>query len=302
MIGEEQGKSRSGRQTETRERPQGERRVLEMTPAGGSQAEVAPEDRLQKSDSGAPEAAAEGAAGKVAVVSGGSRGLGRALVERLLAADWHVATFSRTPNDFTRDMGEEHPDTFHWAPADLSEPMAMRAFVREVHKRWRRVDLLVNNAGVLRQELFLTTPPQQVASLVTNNLLAPMVLAQACARLMTRNGGGDIVNVSSINAIRGYRGVAVYAAAKAGLDGFSRSLARELGPHNIRVNSVVPGFFDSDMTVGVTDDNRKKIQRRTPLGRLGTVDEIADSVLFLTTPGAKFITGQSLVIDGGITC
>ena len=240
------------------------------------------------------------AGSRVAVISGGSRGLGRALVERLLADEWQVATFSRSANDFTAEVAEKYPDAFCWAAVDLSDTSAVREFVRTVGREYGRVDLLVNNAGALRQELFLTTAPGQIESLVTTNLLAPIVLTQACARLMVKRGG-SIVNVSSINAIRGYRGVAVYAAAKAGLDGFTRSLARELGSFNIRVNSLVPGFFDSDMTAEVTAANRGKIQHRTPLGRLGTVAEIADAVLFLSSQ-AHFVTGQSLVVDGGITC
>jgi len=254
-------------------------------------------------------AAAEGAENvtatgerKVAVVSGGSRGLGRTLVERLLADGWRVATFSRNSNGFTTATAERHPDDFHWESADLNEPQSMRVFARNVGRHFGRVDLLVNNAGVLHQELLLTTPPKQIDTLITDNLTSPILLTQACARLMTRHGGGNIVNISSINAIRGYRGVSVYAAAKAGLDGFSRSLARELGAFNIRVNSIVPGFFDSEMTAEVTERNREKIQHRTPLGRLGTVDEIADAILFLTSARAHFVTGQSLVIDGGITC
>ncbi|AUG78955.1 3-oxoacyl-ACP reductase [Kitasatospora sp. MMS16-BH015] len=239
---------------------------------------------------------------RVAVISGGSRGLGRVLAEKLLADDWRVATFSRSANEFTAKTADYDPESFFWEAADLSDPQSMRAFVRQVSKRFGRIDLLVNNAGVLHQELFLTTTPRNIESLVTNNLIAPITLTQACARLMVRSGGGNVVNISSINAIRGYRGVAVYAAAKAGLDGFSRSLARELGAFNIRVNSLVPGFFDSDMTAEVTERNRDRIQHRTPLGRLGTVDEIADAVLFLTSPRAQFVTGQSLVIDGGITC
>ncbi|MEU1007002.1 SDR family oxidoreductase [Streptomyces sp. NPDC005890] len=238
----------------------------------------------------------------VAVVSGGSRGLGRVLVERLLADGWRVATFSRKPNEFTEAMAGKHPDAFHWAAVDLTDFTALRQFARDGAQRFGRIDLLVNNAGVLHQELFLTTAPARMNDLVGANLLAPLHLAQACARAMVRGGGGTIVNVSSINAIRGYRGVAVYAAAKAGLEGLGRSLARELGPLGIRVNTLTPGFFDSDMTADVTSGNREKIQRRTPLGRLGTVDEIADAVLFLASPEARFITGHTLVIDGGITC
>jgi 3-oxoacyl-[acyl-carrier protein] reductase len=172
-----------------------------------------------------------------------------------------------------------------------------------VRRRFGQIDLLVNNAGVLNdQELFLTTQAQRIDSLIALNLIAPITLAQACAKVMSVQRSGQIVNVSSINAIRGYRGVAVYAAAKAGLDGFSRSLARELGPLNIRVNSVVPGFFDSGMTANVTAENRERIQRRTPLGRLAAVEEIADTVLFVISSRASFITGQTIVVDGGITC
>ncbi|MGA5496007.1 SDR family NAD(P)-dependent oxidoreductase [Streptomyces cinereoruber] len=238
----------------------------------------------------------------VAVVSGGSRGLGRVLTERLLAEGRRVATFSRKPNEFTEATAEKYGDAFHWAAVDLTDTTAVRDFARDVGRRFGSVDLLVNNAGVLHQELFLTTAPKRMDELVAANLLAPLHLAQVCARLMMRAGDGTIVNISSINAIRGYRGVAAYAAAKAGLEGAGRALARELGPLGIRVNTLTPGFFDSDMTAEVTSSNRTKIQHRTPLGRLGTVDEIADAVLFLASPRARFITGQTLVIDGGITC
>ncbi|MFC3995592.1 SDR family NAD(P)-dependent oxidoreductase [Nocardiopsis sediminis] len=246
-------------------------------------------------------AAADGPA-KVAVVTGGSRGLGRTVVERLLGQGWRVATFSRSSSAFTEDTAERWGDAFLWQAADLGEPQAMPEAVRAVVQRFGRIDLLVNNAGALHQELFLTTPAKRIDSLVTTNLTSPIVLTQACARAMTRTGGGAVVNVSSINAIRGHRGVAVYSAAKAGVDALTRSLARELGALNIRVNSVVPGFFDSEMTTQVTGSDRERIRRRTPLGRLGSAEEVADTVLYLASPGSSFITGQSIVVDGGITC
>lgn len=247
--------------------------------------------------------AAEAPHGRVAVVSGGSRGLGARLVTRLLDDGWTVATFSRSANDFVAQTAQRHGDAFHWQPADLGALDSVRAVVTEVTRRYGRVDLLVNNAAVLHQQLFLTVPQRRLTELVATNLVAPIALTQACARAMSRGGtGGHIVNVSSINAIRGHRGVAVYSATKAGLDGFSRSLARELGALNIRVNSIVPGFFDSDMTTGVTEENREKISRRTPLGRLADIDEVVDVIMFLVSAESSFVTGQTIVVDGGITC
>ena len=113
---------------------------------------------------------------------------------------------------------------------------------------------------------------------------------------------GCILNISSVNALRGNAGVAVYSATKAALDGFTRALARELGPKNIRVNSLAPGYFDSEMVSRLTERQMEKLVRGTPLGRLGTVDEITEAALFLISPAASFITGHTLVVDGGVTC
>jgi 3-oxoacyl-[acyl-carrier protein] reductase len=240
--------------------------------------------------------------GRVAVVSGGSRGLGRVLVERLVQEGWRVATFSRATNPFLEEMAGKAEENFWWQQADLLETHSLHDFVTGVVRRFQRIDLLINNAGTLHQELLLTMSSEKISSLISANLVGPITLAQGCTRSMSRSGGGVVINVSSINSVRGYRGVAVYSAAKAGLDGFTRSLAREMGAFNIRVNSVVPGFFDTDMTVGVTTQNRERIQRRTPLGRMAHINEVADATLYLCSPSASFITGQTIVVDGGITC
>jgi 3-oxoacyl-[acyl-carrier protein] reductase len=239
---------------------------------------------------------------KVAIISGGSRGLGQVLVQRLRANDWHVATFSRTATPFIEECQTFSATAFYWEAVDMTTLSSLTDFVNHVVRQFGRVDLLVNNAAVLHQELFLTLSLAKIDSLITANLIAPLVLTQACIRVMSRQQQGTIVNVSSINAIRGYRGGVPYAAAKAGLDSVSRSLAREVGPLGIRVNSVVPGYFDSTMTSNVSLTNVERILNRTPLKRLATVEDIADAVCFLASPSAACITGQTLVVDGGITC
>jgi 3-oxoacyl-[acyl-carrier protein] reductase len=137
---------------------------------------------------------------------------------------------------------------------------------------------------------------------VNVNLRTNVILARLCIPSMVSRAAGCILNVSSVNALRGNAGVAVYSATKAALDGFTRALARELGPRNIRVNGVAPGYFESDMVSGLTEKQMQKLVRSTPLGRLGTVDEIANAALFLISPAAAFITGHTLVVDGGVSC
>ena len=134
------------------------------------------------------------------------------------------------------------------------------------------------------------------------NLRSAILLSQLCAKNMIRNGSGSIVNISSVNSVRGHSGVAVYSATKAALDGLTRSLARELGTRNIRVNSVAPGYFESDMVGELDEQAKDRIKRRTPLGRLADQSEIAEAVYFLASDKGSFITGQVLVVDGGLTC
>jgi 3-oxoacyl-[acyl-carrier protein] reductase len=240
---------------------------------------------------------------KVALVSGGSRGLGAELVSGFLDRHYRVATLSRTKTTFITNMLRARKGQhFHWGAVDGRDHEALRAFVKDVGDRLGRIDVLVNNAGIAMEGILPTMRTRDIVEAVEVNLTAALVLAQACSRFMLRQGSGCIVNISSVHAIRGHSGVAVYSATKAALDGLTRSLARELGPRQIRVNSVAPGYFDSDMVSDLAEEQKRRIARRTPLGRLARIDDVANAVHFLTSDQASFITGQTLVVDGGITC
>jgi 3-oxoacyl-[acyl-carrier protein] reductase len=240
----------------------------------------------------------------VVLISGGSRGLGAAIAQRCLDLGHIVATFSRSATPFVNEQRRLDPleAHFHWASVDGRDDGAVARFLGVVVERYGRVDTLVNNAAVGRFGLFPLMSLAEIDEMLQINLRANILLARLCTPSMVARSEGCILNVSSVNALRGNAGVAVYSAAKAALDGFTRALARELGPKNIRVNSLAPGFFESEMVDGLTERQRQKLVRSTPLRRLGTVEEIADAALFLISPSASFITGHTLVVDGGVAC
>jgi 3-oxoacyl-[acyl-carrier protein] reductase len=240
----------------------------------------------------------------VVVISGGSRGLGGALVEGMLAEGAVVATYSRAASELIERLRRADPEAerFFWREVDGTDGTQVTEFGGEVARRFGRVDVLVNNAAALVEEVLALTRPADIGRLIALNVESAILLTRACTRAMLLQGQGVVVNISSLNGIRGFKGVSVYSATKAALDGFTRSLARELGPRGIRVNSVAPGYFASEMAESFAAAQQAAVIRRTPLRRLGKVEDMVGAVRFLASSEASFITGQTLVVDGGLTC
>lgn len=238
----------------------------------------------------------------VALVSGGSRGLGAAIVEALLEDGLRVATFSRSRTPFVDECEVRHADRFFWEAVDAADGAALRAHARAVARRFGRIDALVNNAAVAREGVLPLLEDESLRELLAINVAGVISLTQAVSRTMLRQRAGVIVNVSSIVGLSGYSGLAAYGATKAALDGFTRGLARELGSRGIRANSIAPGFLETEMTGSLTSEQRAQVVRRTPLGRLGRPEDVLGLLRFLLSPAASYITGQTFVIDGGLTC
>jgi 3-oxoacyl-[acyl-carrier protein] reductase len=241
---------------------------------------------------------------RVALVTGGSRGLGAGLVEAFLAAGYCVETCARTTTERVRAW-EEDPqckERFHFSSVDVADSADAERFVKEAAARWGRLDVLVNNAGVAREGVIGLFGDAALDQVVDLNLKGTVYVTRAASRVMLARRAGAIVNISSVVGLSGYRGLAVYGATKAALDGLTRALARELGSRGITVNSVAPGYLRTEMSHGLDEDQLGQIARRTPVGRLGEPDDVARAVLFLVDPANTFLTGQVVVVDGGLTC
>ncbi|MFO7588896.1 MAG: 3-oxoacyl-[acyl-carrier-protein] reductase [Gemmatimonadota bacterium] len=237
--------------------------------------------------------------GVVAIVTGASRGIGFAIAGSLAEGGARVACVAR---DLERARGaaSQVGGAASGFACDVVDPDACAALVGAVEEALGPVGILVNNAGVTRDNLLVRLRDEDWDVVLDTNLRGAFHMTRAAARGMMKRRAGRIVNIASVVGLTGNRGQANYAASKAGLVGFSKSVAQELASRNVLVNVVAPGFIETDMTSGLGAEAREALTERIPLGRIGTPEDVAAVVRFLTGPGAAYITGQVIVVDGGM--
>ena len=241
--------------------------------------------------------------GKIALVTGGSRGIGRAIALRLAGEGAKVAVNyagNQPAAEEVKAIIEQHGGTAMIVQTDVSDSMAATEMVARVHEELGGLDILVNNAGITRDTLLLRMKDEDFDAVINTNLKGIYACTKAAAKFMTKQRSGRIVNLSSVVGEIGNVGQTNYAAAKAGVIGFSKAAAKEFASRNVTVNVVAPGFIDTDMTAVLKDSIREKLIEEVPLGALGKPEHVADAVLFLVSDAASYITGQVLNVDGGM--
>jgi 3-oxoacyl-[acyl-carrier protein] reductase len=240
---------------------------------------------------------------QVAVVTGAGRGIGHAIAVRLAREGARVASVSRTEANAQKTADEINAARADAAKAysvDVSDHPGVQEIGAQILEDFGRVDILINNAGVTRDGLSMRMSIEDWDTVLNTNLKGAFNFVQAVQRSMIKQRSGRIINISSVIGLIGNAGQANYAASKAGLIGFTKSLAREVASRGITVNALAPGLIETDMTKVLSDEIRKNILSKIPLGALGQPDDIANAVAFLASPEAKYITGQVLAVDGGM--
>lgn len=238
----------------------------------------------------------------VALVTGASRGIGRAIALALGGAGAKVVGTSTTEAGAAAfgELLASKGLAGRGAVLDVGNPASIDALLADLDVKEGLPTILVNNAAVTRDTLLLRMKPEDWDQVIATNLTSVFRLSKACLRRMMKERRGRIINLSSVVGVTGNPGQANYAAAKAALLGFGKSLAREVASRGITVNAVAPGFIDTDMTRALTEEQRTQLQGQIPMGRLGTAEDVAAAVLFLASPQAAYITGETLHVNGGM--
>ena len=236
----------------------------------------------------------------IALVTGASRGIGKAIADRLAAASFKVIGTATTEEGAAGIDARLNSAGGAGLVLDVSDQSSVDAALAQINTQFGAPLVLVNNAGITRDNILMRMKPEEWDSVVQTNLSSIYRLSKACLRGMTKARWGRIVTITSVVGSMGNAGQSNYAATKAGAEGFTRALAREVGSRAITVNAVAPGFIDTDMTRELPSDNRDALLGQIPLGRLGQPDEIAETVCFLVGDGAAYITGETIHVNGGM--
>ncbi len=238
--------------------------------------------------------------GKIALVTGASRGIGAAIADTLAAAGAKVIGTATSESGAAAISGRLAQWGGEGRVLNSAEPETVENLIADIEKTFGKLDILVNNAGITRDNLLMRMKEEEWDDIMQVNLKSVFRASKAVLRGMMKQRSGRIINITSVVGVMGNAGQTNYAAAKAGLIGFSKSMAREVGSRGITVNCVAPGFIDTDMTRALPEETRQTFTAQTALGRFGDAQDIADAVLFLASDQAKYITGQTLHVNGGM--
>jgi 3-oxoacyl-[acyl-carrier protein] reductase len=241
--------------------------------------------------------------GKIALVTGAGRGIGRSVALALGSAGAKVVVNYNSSEEAAREVVgaiESDGGEAKAIKADVSKPEQVDEMVSTLVKEWGRIDILVNNAGIARDNLMMRMSQEEWDAVMDTNLRSAYFCSRAVLRPMLRNRWGRIISISSVVGLTGNVGQANYAAAKAGLIGFTKSLAREVGSRNITANAVAPGFIQTDITAGLSDDIKAAALKNIPAEKFGEPEDVANVVLFLASDLAAYVTGQVVNVDGGM--
>ena len=238
---------------------------------------------------------------KVAIVTGASRGIGKAIAKKLALYGAKVAIISRKINDLEKVKNEINSNNIICFECDINNQNQFKHIAQKISDQWGSIDILVNNAGITRDKLLLRLTESDWDDVINTNLKGYYNTIKIISRYMLKNRSGKIINISSVIGQIGNSGQSNYAASKAGVEGMTRALAVELGGKNININSIAPGYIETKMTDDLNQEILNNMKKNIPLNRLGTSQDVADLVCYLSSDLSSYITGQTINIDGGMT-